>query len=104
MVRKYSTLCALTSGGKSLKCDYSNLATHTKIYTDAKLFKCDLCDDEFTQFGSLTIDQQSHAGIKPLKWCFCGKVFSTSGQLIISKRIHSGTKPFKGDLCDKGFT
>ena len=46
---------------------FSNLATHTKIYTDAKLFKCDLCDNEFTQSGSLTIHKQSHAGIKSLK-------------------------------------
>ena len=34
---------------------FSNLATHTEIYTDAKLFKCELCDNECTQSGSLTI-------------------------------------------------
>jgi uncharacterized Zn-finger protein len=52
-------------------CQESILNTHQKMHTGEKLFKCDICDKNFSQALNLNYHQRMHTGEKPFNCDVC---------------------------------
>lgn len=68
-------------------------------------YKCDKCEEWFSQKKTLGIHQRMHAGrSRKIPWCsYCGKIFSRSSSLDRHRRIHTGERPYACNECPKRF-
>ncbi|NXC78612.1 ZKSC8 protein, partial [Anhinga anhinga] len=68
-------------------------------------YKCDKCQEYFSQKKTLIIHQRMHSGRSGgVLWCsYCGKTFSHPSNLIRHQRIHTGERPYQCDECPKRF-
>ena len=66
------------------------------------LDKCNICDANFSQKGSLNKHIESvHEGKKPYKYTVCDSNFSTKQNLNRhNKSVHKGKEPFKCLWCN----
>nr|XP_009506215.1 PREDICTED: zinc finger protein 22-like [Phalacrocorax carbo] len=69
-------------------------------------YKCDKCQEYFSQKKTLIIHQRMHSGrSRGVLWCsYCGKTFSHPSNLIRHQRIHTGERPYQCNECLKRFT
>ncbi|KAJ4425988.1 hypothetical protein ANN_27614 [Periplaneta americana] len=99
---------AKTSRDEALtNCDVlstSVLESHVGHHASEKPFKCNLCNESFSQAGDLKRHSRLHAGEKSFKCNVCGKCFPDSGKLVNHSRAHTGEKPFKCDECGRCFS
>ncbi len=76
----------------------------TTLQNRERLFRCDICGNDFKQRHHLKNHFQSkHTNERPFKCNICNKGFKLKHQLKIHAGIHSRDKPFKCDQCGKGF-
>ena len=61
-------------------------------------FKCDVCQQAFTQVGTFKAHLARHTGLKPFCCEICGKAFPVKQRLIVHLRVHSGEKPVISSL------
>ena len=113
------------------ECNYATqrkscLVNHSRTHSKEKPFKCELCDQKFSQMSSLKVHVMSHkegrfgckecdykavqksdlvrhilthSGVKPHKCDSCEFSSATKGNLIVHQRIHSGEKPYACTRC-----
>ena len=74
------------------------LNTHRRKHIAENPYKCQQCDETFTQRSKLTAPHS-----KWHKCDYCGKSFATASSLRIHEIKHTGDKPFKCQQCNKGF-
>ncbi|XP_010284478.1 PREDICTED: zinc finger protein 777-like, partial [Phaethon lepturus] len=69
-------------------------------------YKCDKCQECFSQKKTLIIHRRMHSGRSGgVLWCsYCGKTFSHPSNLIRHQRIHTGERPYQCNECPKRFT
>ncbi|KAM9303999.1 zinc finger protein 783-like [Morus bassanus] len=69
-------------------------------------YKCDKCQEYFSQKKTLIIHRRMHSGRSGgVLWCsYCGKTFSHPSNLIRHQRIHTGERPYQCNECPKRFT
>ncbi|XP_055603705.1 zinc finger protein 436-like [Uranotaenia lowii] len=108
------------------------LETHIKAHSEEKVFKCEHCEEEFTDRtryrnhikknhsqGSaflcsecgmsflrndyLQVHMRRHMGIKPFKCKFCPKGFPRATDLRVHEKYHTNEKPHLCNICGKGF-
>lgn len=56
--------------------------------------KCSICDQRFTQRGSLIRHMRAHSGVRPYPCLICHKRFADKERLKVHNRVHTGEKPF----------
>lgn len=66
-------------------------------------FKCPDCNQEFSQFGHLTIHRRKHTGENLLQCTICQKIFISKALLKKHMLTHTGEKNFICDICGAGF-
>lgn len=66
--------------------------------------KCNICEQTFTQRGSLIRHIRGHSGLRPFPCTLCGKRFADKERLKVHNRTHTGEKPFACDVCDQRFS
>ena len=69
-----------------------------------KPYKCNICENTFSQKSSLVNHRRIHTGERPYACDICEKTFSRSSTLAEHKRFHTGEKPFHCDLCKKSYS
>ncbi|XP_025900052.1 zinc finger protein 282-like [Nothoprocta perdicaria] len=71
-----------------------------------KPYKCNKCQESFSQKKTLVIHQRVHSGRSGgvLGCSYCGKTFSHPSNLIRHQRIHTGERPYQCGECLKRFT
>ncbi|XP_062426823.1 uncharacterized protein LOC134137623 [Rhea pennata] len=71
-----------------------------------KPYKCNKCQESFSQKKTLVIHQRVHSGRSGgvLGCSYCGKTFSHPSNLIRHQRIHTGERPYQCSECSKSFT
>ena len=73
---------------------------HLSTHTGKKLFKCDICSEEFLWKHYLTVHKRKHAGDFPFHCDKCSAKFHDSSRLIHHKRTHEQCKElFKKHQC-----
>lgn len=99
----------LTSG-KVSTCT-SNLNQHMKIYSDVKLYLCEVCQKTFGRGSNLqrhfkkTAPLQTVTGEKKMCiWPTCNQNFASTSNLNQRMKIHLGEKLHIYDICEKSFT
>ena len=65
------------------------------VKKDEKPYKCEYCDQCFSQRAYLKSHQRVHTGEKPYKCENCDKCFSDKRCLIRHQRLHMSEKPNK---------
>ncbi|NWX94297.1 ZN777 protein, partial [Nothoprocta pentlandii] len=70
-----------------------------------KPYKCNKCQESFSQKKTLVIHQRVHSGRSGgvLGCSYCGKTFSHPSNLIRHQRIHTGERPYQCGECLKRF-
>ena len=69
---------------------------HVSEHNSGRKFKCNKCDNEYSDFNEMKIHMQIHFSSKTLKSCLiCGRGFSRQSQL----RVHLGTDHSTEKLC-----
>ena len=63
-----------------------------------------ICNNQFTQKGSLVEHQRIYDGKKPYQWDICNKQFIQKYNLALYKRMHNGEKAHHCDICNKQFS
>ncbi|XP_060710641.1 B-cell lymphoma 6 protein homolog isoform X1 [Hemiscyllium ocellatum] len=84
--------------------DEDSLQQHfLRVHSDAKPYKCDMCQAAFRYKGNLASHQTVHTGEKPYRCTVCGAQFNRPANLKTHTRIHSGEKPYKCETCGARF-
>ena len=99
-----SSLCEIC--GKVIH-KYS-LKKHMVIHTDARPFKCDVCQKGFKCKKGLQVHMRIHTVERPYSCSGCSKTFRSfarvsSHKKICSRLIPPNHKPFMCDICTKRF-
>ncbi|KAJ8278482.1 hypothetical protein GJAV_G00088090, partial [Gymnothorax javanicus] len=68
-----------------------------------KLYRCDHCQESFSQKSLLNKHHKIHTSEKPYKCDQCERRFRHKYALQRHYRIHTGVKPYKCDQCEKHF-
>ncbi|KAF9517981.1 hypothetical protein BS47DRAFT_1338851 [Hydnum rufescens UP504] len=91
-------------GDKSLT-SKQKVLRHLQSHTGHRPFKCDHCNQYFSESATLQQHLRRHTNERPYICDYpgCGKAFAITGALTIHKRVHSGEKPFKCTYCDRSF-
>ena len=66
-------------------------------------FKCDKCEKDYANKGSLGVHKRTHSGERPFQCEVCKKGFFRSDVLTEHIRTHTGDKPFICFLCSQAF-
>jgi KRAB domain-containing zinc finger protein len=73
---------------------FLNLLPHTShLYGLSPVYKCGICERDFSLSNSLLSHIRSHTRDKPYKCDICGKRFSWNWNLERHIRTHSGDNP-----------
>nr|XP_053647658.1 gastrula zinc finger protein XlCGF57.1-like [Cherax quadricarinatus] len=75
----------------------------TRSKTDV-MFKCDICEKEFTLKSNLAQHLILHTNVKPYSCQVCGKEFSHRSNLARHRNIHTQAGTHKCSFCDKVFS
>ncbi|UYV65690.1 hypothetical protein LAZ67_3005153 [Cordylochernes scorpioides] len=86
-------------------CDYrtsikSYLVSHSSKHNDDKSFKCDYCDYSCSRKWDLKFHRYIHTGEKNLECEHCEYKTPRKSSLKLHMYIHTGNKPFKCEHCD----
>uniref|UniRef100_A0A8C4X070 C2H2-type domain-containing protein n=2 Tax=Eptatretus burgeri TaxID=7764 RepID=A0A8C4X070_EPTBU len=82
----------------------TNIKIHMRTHRGERPPKCSVCDEGFSEKGSLKMHMRFHTGEHPYKCSICDKGFSVKGNLNRHMRVHKGERPHKCSICDKGFS
>ena len=102
------------------------LMKHKTVHTDIKPHKCDVCNREFREKGTLNEHLRIHTGAMPFSCEFCNKKFRFKGVLTVNalksfpllwfcynfvyvfpqthRRLHTGERPYSCLECNHHFT
>ena len=74
---------------------------HTKLDTKEKTIKCSFndCQREFWNFGDMRNHSKCHSDAKPFKCELCEKSFKGKNGLASHTLLHTGERPFKCLIC-----
>ncbi|XP_041372535.1 uncharacterized protein LOC121385813 [Gigantopelta aegis] len=73
--------------------------------SEADIFKCAICQREFSDRNTMKKHVKSHSSEKPYECQTCGRRYQYSWNLKIhEKSAHTGDMPFKCRFCQKMFT
>ena len=75
-----------------------NLTKHMLIHSGIKEFQCIVCENKFTEKGTLKKHMLTHTKEKPHECEICKKKFSQKFSLNDHIRTHTGDRPFG---CDR---
>ena len=84
--------------GKVFKRKEDLVWSHMGVHSDARPFKCPLCDKTYKYRSSLRLHNRSHTGEK-VTCEICQKSFRDPSDLKKHSNIHSGLKPHLCDTC-----
>lgn len=84
----------------------SNCKPDQRPHPRGRPYRCDKCQECFSQKKTLIIHQRMHSGRSGgVLFCsYCGKTFSHPSNLIRHQRIHTGERPYQCNECPKRFT
>lgn len=82
----------------------SNALSKDRREDCGNIYKCNICDKQFSKNIYLEQHLSVHTIEKPYTCQICAKSFKWSGNLKVHMRIHNGEKPFHCDMCSKRFT
>ncbi|EDW83339.2 uncharacterized protein Dwil_GK22369 [Drosophila willistoni] len=93
------------------KCDICNnvytervkFTAHLKIHSQDKPHECEICHKRFRQTPQLTRHMNSHTGQRPYKCNYCDSSFGDPSTRYKHQRIHTNERPYKCIYCDKSF-
>ena len=74
------------------------------VHTGKKNFKCEVCENNFSQKSNLKTHMLTHTKVKAHECDICKKKFSQKSSLVTHFRIHLGEKPYGCSKCEKWFT
>ncbi|CAL4112259.1 unnamed protein product [Meganyctiphanes norvegica] len=94
----------------------SHFKIHLQPYNEEKTYRCNYCEDCFSNKENLLHHLKIHTEEtpyqyiqqitkeKPYQCSLCGKHFTQKCSLLTHQRIHTGEKPYQCSHCDKCFT
>ncbi|XP_068156064.1 zinc finger protein 253 [Drosophila tropicalis] len=93
------------------KCDICNnvytermkFTAHLKMHSQDKPHQCEICHKRFRQTPQLTRHMNSHTGQRPYKCNYCDSSFGDPSTRYKHQRIHTNERPYKCIYCDKSF-
>ncbi|XP_052222930.1 uncharacterized protein LOC127838901 isoform X2 [Dreissena polymorpha] len=77
----------------------SDMKTNMGIYTEERLYKCEVCGYECNQSYILKKHMRIHTGERPYKCEVCGYECNRSYNLKMHMRMHTGEKRFICEVC-----
>lgn len=81
----------------------SRLNRHLSTHSDEKKFQCTICENRFTEKGSLRKHLLIHSGEKKFQCKTCDKQFTEKGSLTWHLSVHSDEKKFQCTTCERRF-
>ena len=90
------------------QCNYaterkSNLLQHSATHSGERPFECGICDEKFSQKGSLTKHLLTHQEGR-FECDQCDYKATQKGHLVLHLMTHSGVKPHKCNRCEYSAT
>lgn len=93
------------------KCDICNkeftakgmLRRHVKLHTENNKYCCSKCPKSYSRRDQLIDHMNNHNGVKPNVCTYCNKAFNQLCNLKDHIRTHTGETPFLCSQCGKGF-
>lgn len=82
----------------------TQLKNHTWRHTGEKPYACEICQATFTQQSNLKTHMRIHTGERPYKCEECNAAFTQISNLRTHQKTHTGEKPYECDICFTRFS